>query len=542
MTVPTQFDNQRSSGNMVFTGVPDDVGSPTQRGKRIVAMTSGSTFVAFPTGTLEGDKCIFFGSSGWNFNGGASSIAGIYTELIYTNGTGTPISGWISYFTVTAAMITAGGFTIASEGGTTNGLIWCSTYAPDTNFALMGWVKTSVAGNASVSLGGTGENDLFLLFGACEDGGSTVDFPTYGEDDTFSQATYSASMTDFVGSARQATELVNYSVNTRGSFSACVRVTKAPSATSGVPIGPSPGGLTVCSNGANTASVSKRQATGLIYWEAKVDVLVGTVGIGIAAGDFNYNSILGVDRQGVAYRQTGVVVVGNATIATLSNYAQGDIVCVAYNSGTKTIWFRVNNGSWNNDGTANPATGVGGIDLNVNYVLDIATDYWPNGTYPSFAFSIAGSVITATFDEEEWVYSAPSGYISIEQDTFSLTAYTTDPMSYMIFGEEPDDAGDWNCNATELPENNHTAAIAFPAGPVKTLAGEVQEDSVGVEGRLVRVYNRRTGELVGEARTNATGDFVIPAIDPTLPHFIVAFDDDVAPDYNAKIYDNVIPQ
>lgn len=516
---------------MLFSGVSDDVGSPTQRGKRIVAMTSGSTFVAFPTGTLEGDKCLFFASSGWNFNGGASSIAGIYTELIYTNGTGTPISGWITYFTVTAAMITAGGFTLASEGATANGVIWCSTFAPDTNFALMGWIKTAASGNAAVNLGGAGDNDIFLLFGACEDGGSTVDFPTYGEDDTFSQATFSASMTDFTTGTLQAQELVNYSVNTRGSFSACVKATKGIAA----------GGLSVYSNGANTACVSKRQASGLIYWEAKINTLVGTVGVGIAAGDFNYNTILGVDRQGVAYRQTGVVVVGNTTIATLSNYAQGDVVCVAYHSGSKTIWFRVNNGSWNNDGTANPATGIGGIDLNINSILDIATDYWPNGTYPAFGFSTTGALITATFDEDDWTYSPPSGYITIEENELSLTAYTTDPMGLVVFGA-PDDAGDWNCRATEFPHQNHTPSIAFPAGPVKTIAGEVQEESVGVEGRLVRLYNRRTGELVGEARTNGSGEFVIPAIDPTLTHFVVAFDDDVAPDYNAKIYDNVIPQ
>lgn len=530
MTVPTLFDSQRSSSNMRFTGVSDFIGSPTQRGKRIVAMTSGSTFVAFPTGTLEGDKCIFIGSSGWNFNWGASSIAGIYTELIYTDGTGTPISGWISYFTVTAAMITAGGFTIASEGSTANGLIWCSTYAPDTNFALMSWVKTSVSGNATVALGGTGENDLFLLFGACEDGGATVDFPTYGEDDTFSQATYSASMTDFNGSARQLQELVNYSVNTRGSFSACVRVTKAADA----------GGVSVQSLGANTATVSKRQATGLIYWENKVDVLAGTVGIGIAAGDFNFNTILGVDRQGVAYRQTGVVVVGNTTIATLANYVQGDIIGIAYNSGTKTIWFRVNNGSWNNDGGANPATGAGGIDLNVNSQLDIATDYWPNGTYPAYGFSITGSLITATFDDAEWTYSAPSGFNSIEEVVVG-PCMNADFMPFWA-NAAPDDSGDWRCYTPEFAVDNHTPSIAFPAGPVKTIAGEVQEETVGVEGRLVRLYNRRTGEFVGEARTNGAGEFVIPARDPTLPHFVVAFDDDVAPDYNAKIYDNVIPQ
>lgn len=515
-----------------MSGTKDALGAPTQRGRNTVPMVSGSTFVAFPSGTLEGDIAVCIGSSGWEFNGGASSVAGLYNELVYTSGSGTPVSGWVFWVTVTAAMITAGGVTLVSEGATSNGMISIATFAPGVSVSLLDWSKQNAAGSYSLNAGGTGENDVFLFFAFNETGSTTVDFVNLGEDDTVSQATGTGAFTDHTPSAgsRLPVETVTFGSVTRGTFIACVRVSK----------GQQNRGLSVSAKGANSASVTERIISGKTYWEMKADAIVGTMGPGIVAGDFNYNAQMGIDRQSLFYQSNGLVRVNNQTLATISNYVAGDVVCIAFDPGSKLIWFRVNNGSWNNDGTANPATGVGGIDTNSTSNLTTGPVYWPNSSYPGVTFSTAGGCMTASFDDAEWAYSAPSGFISIEEIQVG-PCMNADPMGFWA-NAAPDDSGDWLCRTPEFPEDNHTPMISFPAGPVKTIAGEVQEETVGVEGRLVRLYNRRTGEFVGEARTNALGEFVIPARDPSLPHFVVAFDDDIAPDYNAKVYDNVIPQ
>lgn len=93
----------------------------------------------------------------------------------------------------------------------------------------------------------------------------------------------------------------------------------------------------------------------------------------------------------------------------------------------------------------------------------------------------------------------------------------------------------------KTPDLGFAVRSTSPAGPVKVLAGEVHEDGVGVEGRLVRVHHKATGDVIGEFRTASDGSFLIPVQFGDVPHYIIAFDDPEGEDYNAKIYDNVIP-
>jgi hypothetical protein len=73
------------------------------------------------------------------------------------------------------------------------------------------------------------------------------------------------------------------------------------------------------------------------------------------------------------------------------------------------------------------------------------------------------------------------------------------------------------------------------------ITGTVEEDGVFVE-RTVRLYKRSTGELVDEGISDSVDggfSFIIP--DQT-EHYVVALDDiSDATDYNALIYDRVIP-
>lgn len=83
--------------------------------------------------------------------------------------------------------------------------------------------------------------------------------------------------------------------------------------------------------------------------------------------------------------------------------------------------------------------------------------------------------------------------------------------------------------------------LTFSAEEVPyTLSGVVTESSTGVA-RTVRVYDRATGALLAETISSSEdGSFSIP-IYSNDPVYVVALDDDSGDDYNAIIFDRVIP-
>lgn len=78
--------------------------------------------------------------------------------------------------------------------------------------------------------------------------------------------------------------------------------------------------------------------------------------------------------------------------------------------------------------------------------------------------------------------------------------------------------------------------------PDRYVSGTVKQDSTLVA-RLVRVYNRSTGELLGSTTSSAIdGSFHCPVGPFTGQVFVIAFDDTgTAPDYNAAVCDLVTP-
>lgn len=81
---------------------------------------------------------------------------------------------------------------------------------------------------------------------------------------------------------------------------------------------------------------------------------------------------------------------------------------------------------------------------------------------------------------------------------------------------------------------------ALQASPMIT--GTVKQNGV-VAARLVRAYRRLNSEFLGEATSDGvTGTFSINARGKTDACYVIAFDDTgSAPDYNAQIFDLVIP-
>jgi hypothetical protein len=71
--------------------------------------------------------------------------------------------------------------------------------------------------------------------------------------------------------------------------------------------------------------------------------------------------------------------------------------------------------------------------------------------------------------------------------------------------------------------------------------GYVTQESVPVN-RVVRLYHRDTGELVGSTTSSGVGGYYY--LDTTISeeHFIVVFDDDLGDNYNALILDKLLPE
>lgn len=91
----------------------------------------------------------------------------------------------------------------------------------------------------------------------------------------------------------------------------------------------------------------------------------------------------------------------DAGIGSVS-FAPGDRVCLAYDVAAELAWFRVNNGNWNNSGSANPAAGVGGLDVGrdmtaANTVLWLYSDQ-------------SGAKATINAGASAFTYTPPSGF------------------------------------------------------------------------------------------------------------------------------------
>lgn len=491
--------------------------APTRRGASgIVLSPNAPTFLPWPSGTIAGDLAVIACMNGYGQNAPAG-----WTTL-YNSNNQSGVDGGAFYKILDAADITAGGVTInyISNDIYARGVI--ATYADGASLNVFLYGVTRITGTTathSYPLAALAGHSYFVWGAQWANGAVTFAQATNTANNASAQGSSAFGLYDPPANAA-VTETVSFASASQ-SLSLIVAITKGGTV-----------GRTVTSTAISAASSQTRWAIGPLYFEMLCNVKAGTTSVGLVNRQATFGAAsLGATTSSIAYQSDGLVRCGNVTLATISPYTTNDRVCVAHNPSLNLIWFKVNGGSWNNNGLANPATGVGGIDIS-SWVADLA--------YPAVGFSVGGASFTAAFASADFAYSPPSGYYSISEDAATVVTVAHNSDSMLCPFSEPFYPTDWVANG-DSAEDYHSNSISYPAGPIKLIAGEVRENDVGVEGRLVRMYNRRTGEFVGEARTNALGEFIIPAQDPNLPHFVVAFDDDMSPDYNAKVYDNVLP-
>lgn len=146
-------------------------------------------------------------------------------------------------------------------------------------------------------------------------------------------------------------------------------------------------------------------STGKKYWEITVDASFnGNMRNGIANASHSLTSGLGDSaHNSVGFDSSGPVYEGGGSAGTGNSYLTiNKIVKIAVDLTAEKIWVKVDSGNWNNDASANPATGTNGFSFsNIN----------SGPYYPAFSSASPGPhTVTANFGATAFNSAAPSGF------------------------------------------------------------------------------------------------------------------------------------
>lgn len=145
-------------------------------------------------------------------------------------------------------------------------------------------------------------------------------------------------------------------------------------------------------------------STGKYYWEFTfTNFSQVTTGVGLGSGGSQLVTSL-TSGPVTAVIGGGTIYVNGSSFGSFSPRANGDVIGVAVDLTANLIWYRVApSGNWNISGTANPATGTGGIDISV----------LSKPLFPIFVLnSTAGQSLTANFGASAFSGAVPSGFTS----------------------------------------------------------------------------------------------------------------------------------
>jgi hypothetical protein len=279
------------------------------------------------------------------------------------------------------------------------------------------------------------------------------------------------------------------------------------------------GNLVATSSGAG-AALATRRVTGKHYFEATITTLAGTPSVGFATQTYVTSAVEGASTTSLAYRPSGIVVVNAVTLATIATYVQGNRIGVAIDPTLQQVWFRVNNGNWNNNVANDPATGVGGIDYS-SMTLNVLI--------PAIYASVTATVWTMIFSTP-FTDTAPTGFTSLD------TVQTTIGRSFDSRAGSPTSAPSFTSIIGRYPTGGMSRMFS-PAGPITTVNGVVTEGGVAVSGKKVWVYDRSTGNLIGCTTSAVDGTWSVSALG--RPTVLVVCNDPTT--YNSIVYDNVTP-
>jgi hypothetical protein len=166
------------------------------------------------------------------------------------------------------------------------------------------------------------------------------------------------------------------------------------------------GNLTAENTGGFGRSINSTAThTGKARIQATIDAIVGSGSdLSIGLGNASWSSWIGSDGNSIGVIPDGGAVVRNSgLVATIDVLAAGDILDICFDTTAALAWFRRirsgAGGNWNGSGTANPATGVGGVAA-------------PSGALGFVVSSdTAGAKLTVNWGASAFTLSNPSGFV-----------------------------------------------------------------------------------------------------------------------------------
>ena len=167
--------------------------------------------------------------------------------------------------------------------------------------------------------------------------------------------------------------------------------------------------------------------SGKYYWE--ITPTNGSTNPQVMVGICDHRIVRGSDPWSNAYlwgykTDDGAVRHNNSNNSYGSAYGQGDIIGIAFDADNGALYFRENNGSWENSG--DPTSGsskTGAFTTNITA---------GNVYLPHVGSQIASPArtINVVFNEADWTYSAPSGYSALTKTvTGTGNAATLNPIA-----------------------------------------------------------------------------------------------------------------
>ena len=173
------------------------------------------------------------------------------------------------------------------------------------------------------------------------------------------------------------------------------------------------GNLTITNSTAswyNARTTMPFPSTGKFYYEQ-----ICTSGVNCWAGIGNSNTFLtgnpaGYDANSYGYQNDGQKITNSSASAYGTSYTTNDVIGVAFDAATGSVWFS-KNGTWQNSGV--PASGTGYAFTGITGTI-----------YPIFSSSGSGATVVQSynFGQRPFTYTPPSGFVAL--NTYNLPTPT----------------------------------------------------------------------------------------------------------------------
>ena len=283
--------------------------------------------------------------------------------------------------------------------------------------------------------------------------------------------------------------------------------------------------LTTGASDQSTKATIRLPNTGKYYWESNLNVASsGSIGHviflskstqALTTGNGAWTDTILLNRSsGGSVRLNGTDIFTIAGTASINDKYQ-----VAVDLDNNKMWFGINNSWFNATGgtDGNPSTGA-----NAMAAVDFSEYYPMFGNYNTNQ--------TVRFDSADWTYSAPTGFVALEQDNLAGTDQFISAFSWiknrdaednhMLFDRVRGATIDWHSNATAAQATNANTVQKFLEAGVQ-VGSDVEVNTANESYVLWNWMMEATG--TGSSNTEGTINTTSTLVDQTLGMSISTF-------------------